>query len=326
MIILLSYIYSLFVFSNTVDLLFYISLIIKIVIGIILANILHRSPKSLIYWIIFQFIFILLTNLSEDFYKFALLFISSASNDTFSQLYGVKALGFGLYHAEGAVIFVLMVLFAFFMQETKKVFMNRTINFSYFLSFSSLLVARTAIIPLLIFSFFKKPISLMVLLLFLFIILLNINIENEKVIYLLEIFYSLIEKGEIVTSSTNQNLEMIILPNSFEEYIYGVGHFFNTEEGFSSGYYMNTDLGWIRLLLFGGIFFVVLFLVINIYWTILSLNTTKGYFFKLFFIIVYIVITMKGLYSLVFFSVLIFYYTKLVNKEFFVKKIEVDSN
>lgn len=301
--------FSLLLSFSYVDFIFCLLLTIKIIIsffsGIIIANILIRSPKVLKYWIFFQVMFIALTLFSIDFYKLALLFVAPTATETFDDLFGIKALGFGLYHVEGAITLTFMVLFYINTILRDKSIIKTII---YFLaSLSSIFLARTSMIAISIFFFLKRPIFFIFMIIMLFLLILNIEVNNKTFLYVLELFYSIVENGKIHTYSTQHNSEMIVLPNYFIDYFYGIGKFYNNEEGASSGYYMYTDLGWIRLLLFGGLLFCLIFLIINIYWVLLSLRKGR-IFFKIFFISVYILITLKGLYSLVFISVLIFYY------------------
>ena len=67
-----------------------------------------------------------------------------------------------------------------------------------------------------------------------------------------EMFYNYFEKGELTTNSTNQLFEMYdVHPDNLKTLIIGDGYYKNPRD--SSLYYMNTDVGYLRLIFYFGI-------------------------------------------------------------------------
>lgn len=97
-----------------------------------------------------------------------------------------------------------------------------------------------------------------------------VNTLVEKVFpFVFEFYYAYESTGEIQTGSTNVLKEMWQVPISFETFWLGDGYFMNP---FGTGYYMKTDVGILRNILYGGILWYIL---IVLYALLISFSTYK---------------------------------------------------
>lgn len=127
-----------------------------------------------------------------------------------------------------------------------------------------------------------------------------------------EIFISYFDDGTIETASTNHLKSMFVYPETFKTYLIGDALF----EDSSGAYYMNTDVGYLRLLFYwgvGGLFLFWLFqfyVYKNIY---LLSGKDKNIFSLICLIIFYVfVLNIKGFYDANFLAFLLlgFYVSK----------------
>ena len=124
------------------------------------------------------------------------------------------------------------------------------------------------------------------------------DISNKMYRFAFEIFYNINEGGTINTDSTNHLLEMYTLPKKLKTFIIGDGYYTSPT---SSGYYMNTDVGYLRLLYYFGIIGLLLFLLFQ-YKTIRELIDEKNDFKRLssFLLVYLLILNMKGFTDLFF--------------------------
>lgn len=81
-----------------------------------------------------------------------------------------------------------------------------------------------------------------------------ISFFNDKVLpFAFEFVYSYFEDGKMETASTNRLGEMLETSISFKTFFVGDGRYVNAD----GSYYMHTDSGYFRPILFGGIFFLI---------------------------------------------------------------------
>lgn len=139
---------------------------------------------------------------------------------------------------------------------------------------------------------------------------------NEKLIDTLriasefgfEMFYNYLDEGSLTTSSTEQMKEMYKLPDNTITYLLGDGMFYNNQMDDAEGYYMGTDIGFLRLLYYFGILGSLLFFLLQfvILYKCSSYVTNKR--IKILFIIsifIYmLLLNLKGLTDLIFLNVL----------------------
>lgn len=291
------------VYENWVDLLFAFSLGIKMYLGflagIIVGEIFVRRIKAVYYWLLIQIAILLASIFFSDVYLLMTKFISKDSSDVFVEIFGLRTLGFGLYHAEGAVLLVILIYYLAKHGEsvcnTRFYVLVRGIGYV-----CAIALARSAFIPLLLLILRRNLFKSILACIFLSFLALNINDDVQILYEGLEIFRNLLTDGELKTKSTDANLLMFFFPESMQTLISGDGKFFNNEQGYSSGFYLGSDVGWVRVVFFGGVFYSLLYIFINSYW-FFSLQD-KIIFIELF--ILFLIMNLKGIFVFSFVAVM----------------------
>lgn len=103
-----------------------------------------------------------------------------------------------------------------------------------------------------------------------------------------ELFINFNETGKLETSSTNTVFEMFRLPNNFTTWIIGDGLW---DDPFSLGYYMNIDIGFLRLLYYFGV--IGLFLYIMYHFILIKSSFNNNLTIFLIFIY-FLILNIKG--------------------------------
>lgn len=245
------------------DILFLLVITSKIlmdfIFGIILFIVLRRSLSLLRLWIIIQSIFITMSMVSYDFYIFLVGFISPGASDVFSKIFSLKAVGFGIYHVSGAIVYLFAVIYYYISSVSIS---RRQDHKIFFLSIFSMFVSRIAMIVILFYGVLCKLRYVLLVIALLF--LAAIMFDSGVLFRLTEPFRNFITSGSFSSESTTQNIGMFIFPNNLEEWLIGLGCFY--EKGGALTFFRSTDLGVSRMSLFGGIFFLLLFVWLNTYW------------------------------------------------------------
>ncbi|MPS38830.1 hypothetical protein D8S93_09310 [Vibrio sp. VGrn 2] len=156
---------------------------------------------------------------------------------------------------------------------------------SFSLAFKTLLIiiagilsARTAFIAILFFFaslLFKKRkyfIYMMVSFLFIIIAIETLPFFNLYKTWILEVFNVFSSNGKM--SSLSHLETMIFIPSEFSTLAFGNGIYVN-EDG---SYYMHTDSGYMRFLLFGGVLYLILTMLVAFYMA--CLTRSYNYFFS----------------------------------------------
>lgn len=143
---------------------------------------------------------------------------------------------------------------------------------------SGLLISLTVLgISILFFAFYYKKISIIITLisgiLMSFIILYILKDYNVTLLawynWMMEPIFSILETGTIETSSTDTLWSMWFIPD-VKTFLFGDGYYTNPVTG---SYYMGTDVGYIRPILFFGIFFTIVNYTIPI---LMTYTISKG--------------------------------------------------
>ena len=99
--------------------------------------------------------------------------------------------------------------------------------------------------------------------------LYNNNIETRRLMrFAFEGFFSLAEKGEWEVSSHDRLMnEMVVLPDNLKTWLIGDGYFINPRETdpyftgkITGGYYMGTDIGYLRFIFYFGVIGLLTFM------------------------------------------------------------------
>lgn len=132
----------------------------------------------------------------------------------------------------------------------------------------------------------------------LLLLLGSLILEKEKLEtsldFIFEMFINFSEEGTLTTSSSDVTMSMFIIPENINTWLFGDGRMME-ENG---GYYMRTDVGYIRLLFYFGLpstLFLIFSLIRYTDITIKITNDKVSRTFLLFFLIWILVLNLKGL-------------------------------
>ncbi len=290
-----------------------IKIILAVLFGFVVYETIKKSTRSLFYWLLIQTVVIILSIFSIEFYQLMLGFISPRSALVFSNIYGLRSLGFGLFHVEGSIIYISVFAYLIYCRENSHI-----TNIQFMASFAiASTIARSALIPFLIFSFFKKELRVWVLLLMAGLIIVLPFIVDGVFYEALELVRSIIDDGNVDIGSTQAVTKMYTLPKNELTYALGDGRFYDPNN--LSKFYMSTDVGYMRLLYFGGIPIILLYLFLNLLFCILPIarrnilrHHSVGYIYNLAVLMAFILLIMnlKGIFTITMLSVVLFLQTK----------------
>jgi hypothetical protein len=265
----------------------------------------------------------------------SLLAHSSLEASTIERTSGTRLIGWGIaFFDAGITNSYVLILIAILFRNNK---FNTRYTFFYLFSFIiifliGMMIARTTIIGfcLAMFIFFYKNNILVIslyrikklILSFLFIFIIGLFIFfflNDELIFNFlilidfgfEMFINYFLSNELSTGSTNAMLHMYIFPTNFKTWLIGDAMFLHPF--IQDRYYMDTDIGFVRLIFYSGILGCIIYIISQAMLLIqASKNASKKY--KLFFylaFILFLILNFKGLSSLV--SLIIpFYFLKSV--------------
>lgn len=298
------------------DIFFHVVVSVKILLnvffGYVVYQVVRTRPSVLAMWLIFQSAIIILSMFSSDFYYLMLGFISPRSAEVFQHIYGLRALGFGIFHVDGALTIVLALFFSVLLSNTK--FINGLLLL--LLLPLSMAVARSAIVAYAIMSAFRKGLIFKVFLVFALLVMvaLSFYVESGPLFEATEIFRNLFQHGELESQSVNVLLEMYVLPNTISDWLFGSGQYFSgaTE---TLEFYMGTDVGYLRILYYSGVGSVFIFILLNTFFLI-PLVFSRSYpefmkvrMFALSLIVIFLIINLKGLQSMPIFAMALYMYS-----------------
>lgn len=219
----------------------------------------------------------------------------------------VRALGFGVGNFFiGAVITSLAIIACFYLYLNKLYSFTKTIVLSGLLFLTGIFIARTvmlAAIGVLLFLFDIRSVKKFLIIAFLlFIVYLNIEsiasfLESQFGINTSWAFEGFSAEGRENSSTLNSLKEMYIFPDNLRTWIIGDGLW--DSEG---GYYMNTDVGYFRLLFFVGLIGCLYYQFYTLYFIRLTTKRMyRGAVFGGFLGILFLLIQLKGFTDIMFF-------------------------
>lgn len=106
-----------------------------------------------------------------------------------------------------------------------------------------------------------------------------------------EIFINYFEKGIAETASTNRLKEMYLYPQNIKTWIIGDGYWTNP---YGNGYYMQTDVGYLRLIYYFGIVGLGVYILYQYYLMKISFSLKNLKYFKLTLFIYLLLLNLKG--------------------------------
>lgn len=188
-----------------------------------------------------------------------------------------------------------------------------------FIFFAGLMMARTTVVGFVISLLLlltwkplgKKSISKklkwtvsFIIALVLAVSFMLVNTNEDLLNFAFEFFYNYEKSGSFESASTNDMLTMYRWPEDLKTWLIGDG-MFNTK----NGYYMKTDIGFLRLLYYGGIPIILAYFYFSWYIILkirkLGIDRLLQYFLTICFVY-QIVLNAKGLVDLNYFFFLVF--------------------
>lgn len=89
--------------------------------------------------------------------------------------------------------------------------------------------------------------------------------------FIFEFWLNYIDTGTLSTSSSDKTLSMYLFPDNLKTWVWGDGRMFNNE----GGYYMGTDVGYIRLLFYFGSIATIIYFIIQFFLHRVLIKYTK---------------------------------------------------
>ena len=271
----------------------------------------------------------------QDF-LFNIQVVSDIRETALLQTMGRRFSGLGSGFVSGGIIFGLALLsipLIFYAEKQTLRKGTMYILFYIVIAFSGICTARITFVSILLSVIFlliirgfnferliKQTGTLFKIVIFTFLLLVMIvyvfpisNWFANVLPWAFEMFENYFEYGKMEASSVNILMEhMFIFPSQIKTYIIGDGRFLE-DDGY---YYMGTDVGYLRLIYFSGIIGVILYFLIEIF-VLLNLRklNTHNPIYNRFFLVLFIylvILNVKGLTSLLFFTILLlmFFYMK----------------
>lgn len=132
-----------------------------------------------------------------------------------------------------------------------------------------------------------------------------------------EMFINYYQEGELTTASTTDLQTLYIFPEHTKTYIIGDGQYYMEPGNASSGYYMGTDVGYLRLLFYFGLFGMVSYFVLQYLAmrNVMKLNNSFKEIKQLFGIVFFycLILNIKGFGDL-FYLTALFYFPFTISK------------
>lgn len=301
--------------GTTQDVFFHVVVSFKILLniffGYVVYSVLKENDAALLIWLLVQVLVICVSMVSLDFYLVLLGFISPRSADVFQHIYGLRALGFGLYHVDGALT---LIIAAFYYLLITKASFTKTLLLVLMLPVS-MAVARSAIVPYAILGVLKRGVlvKLCLFISMLTMFLLSMIVSDGPIYESAEIFRNFLNRGVLHSDSVNALANMYVLPDSLKVYLFGVGKYFDSTSS-ELMFYMGTDVGYLRLLFYSGLGSIFVFVALNVFGlagVICSRSYPGSYDVKAFafaLFCVFIIVNFKGLQVMSIFAFALYFY------------------
>lgn len=214
-------------------------------------------------------------------------------NDMIQNTY--RASGISYFSGDGlSVIYVMMLFSGYFLYSyTNKIiylisiiitvaalfFVGRT---GFYIGLLSLLVIFLRYFHFII----NLRYSAIIIVTLIFILNLFQSTNQSSIDHSLELFVNLYEYGTLNTDSTTAIFnDHIIFPDNISTFLIGDGLY-----SINNANYMNTDIGYLRVIFYSGIFTLFLFLLVNFYYI---LNSNHTILFRATLLFVFIILSVK---------------------------------
>jgi len=291
---------------------------------------LEKLSELIINVIFIQIILSLLMFVIPDIQELLITiqYIPEISNNVLSDSLEFRLIGFGIMFFGAGVINGFALILIAFLIKTTRMSIGKILYLAmafFFILVLGMMMARTtligaiiAITVLLIPRGFKlninsiKNILIFITSLFvipLIVIIITVTL-NPKVIetfqpafnFGFELFINYLNNGVVQSASTSQMQDMYVFPNSFKTYIIGDAYYSNPN---GYGYYMDTDIGYLRLIYYFGMTGLVTYLYLQFIPMRQVMIKNKHYRMLCYSIFIYLLIlNLKGFTDFLFLSLL----------------------
>lgn len=229
-------------------------LIIAPYIALLISDILFKKDSFFIYYISFQCILIFIASIIEPVFQLLLLFQTDGAIAVFSEIFGVRSIGFGVFHNEGVIAILLMYMIISSLDLKRSIYFELVVYFSAFMS-------RLILFALPIYQIYKIGYRFAVPFLFILLAIpLFFDVSQGPASEVYEIYNNYMRGDGLYLRNMDNFQTMVVFPSTFDTWVYGDRQFFN----FDGTFYQDTDIGFLRLIYFGGLPFVVLYMLINL--------------------------------------------------------------
>lgn len=207
--------------------------------------------------------------------------------------FGVSFFGLGIFYS------YILIIFAYYIKKyvTMKYY-NFSILLYFFVFITALLFSRTSIVGFILSLFilfsFKNIIKALVLLFLLFLlsplIYFDTILNNNKLAFGLEFIFNF--KDSQAASSFATLTEMYSkLPDNTLTWILGDAKYREPINVGFAGYYKDIDVGYLRVLFYGGIFGLFLFVLVNAY---IIFNSFRSKLLTMILFLCFLILNIKG--------------------------------
>lgn len=292
------------------NLIFCFTLSYKAFVGLYLAYIfiyLLKNKRILIaLFLLVQLLLMAVSAFNETLYSFLLLFQTAEATTVFGEIFGMRSLGFGVIHNEGVVALTLMYVLYVEFSGASKFLINALSVFVYFSAFSSRLVL--ALLPF--WQIIKNGKIFLLVIILMVILVQYLDLSQGPLSQVFELYTYYNETGSIGSQSTNAISSMAYVPDSIGTWLIGDGQFFS-----ESGFYQDTDIGFSRIIFFGG-FVGVIFYIFLCCWPVFYLKNHSSkikLILLVFLLYTYLVSNVKGINIQSWSFIAYFYFTRCMS-------------
>ncbi|MGB7649881.1 MAG: hypothetical protein WBL62_01630 [Gallionella sp.] len=279
--------------STLQDLNFIVTLLYKALTAIFIAQaffaLLEKDYKLIYLYLAIQLSLIAISAYFIEVYEFLLLFQTEAARNVFVETFGLRSMGFGVIHNEGVAFLVLM--YAFLLLKDNSSILGL---FMAPLMYVSALTSRMSLILIAMSQAMLSPVKLIIsIVVICATVIFLFDTSSGPLSEVFELYNNFIATGELQSRSTSVMSEMPFVPDNFITWMVGDGKFIADD-----GFYMETDLGFSRVLFFGGIFGLLLYVLVSVWPLFIIDYRNKNIYFYLFLfnlLAYFVIINIKGI-------------------------------
>lgn len=308
-------------------------LIVSIYIWAYKANIDRETViLSIGVLILFQIIVAIIMFFFPAFYMISSYLIRLDGSDMRILMGALENRPFGLgnyaFFGAGIINSIFLLLISYIILCCKLSRWKYILSVTIFLIIGSLgsIIARTTFIGIILSLFLwiikkrgRKAFAYLIIIAIASFLLLNLMRFSSDIEYRIddmtkfgyEMFFNYFESGTLETDSTDKLKEMYVLPDNWRTWLFGDA-IYHTADG---GYYMHTDVGYLRIIYYGGVIALIIYILYQI-----SLIHLASKFFgkesKLYFVIftiLFLILNLKGVADLSFFFFLLYHLNIYIN-------------